>query len=285
MIICKLMGGLGNQMFQYATARYLAFPQKVHLDLSFLEKNTESTDVFTARAHELKIFENLYSSFVNPYYKKFIFSESPLLCVIKPKYQEINDNNISKFIHQGLKNIYLDGYFQNPSYFEEIKQELIQDFKFPQLHEAQENLANLIKTASNSVSLHIRRGDYLKPNLTDIHGVLNITYYKNAINYINQKIENPIFYIFSDDIEWCKQNFNFLQFEQHFISHTCAAWLDMYLMSICKHNIIANSSFSWWGALLNTYPDKIVIAPKNWFEDKALNEKAVHISPKNWIRL
>ena len=116
-----------------------------------------------------------------------------------------------------------------------------------------------IKT-TNSVSLHVRRGDYL--NLKNI-GVLDVDYYKQAVAYIRKNVEKPTFYIFSDDLDWCKKSLGFLD-DCIYVDRTETEIDDLKLMSCCQHNIIANSSFSWWGAWLNKNPKKTVIAPKSW---------------------
>ncbi|HOV15035.1 MAG TPA: alpha-1,2-fucosyltransferase, partial [Spirochaetota bacterium] len=145
------------------------------------------------------------------------------------------------------------------------------------------NISNQIKN-SNSVSIHVRRGDYVGNIKTlNFHGVCEIDYYIDAINSIKQKVQNPLFFIFSDDIEWCKNNIKdensiFIDFERD-------DYVDMYLMTVCKHNIIANSSFSYWAAYLNQNFDKIVIAPKKWFKDDNQNKRTEGLIPEKWIRI
>ncbi len=139
--------------------------------------------------------------------------------------------------------------------------------------------------STNAVSLHIRRGDYVKVKETnDFHGVCSIAYYETAIELITNKINDPVFYIFSDDMDWVKKNFNIRQ-NHVFVDANDAAtnYEDMRLMSLCKHNIIANSSFSWWGAWLNPSSSKTVIAPKKWMKDPSI--ETIDLIPGNWIRL
>ncbi len=135
------------------------------------------------------------------------------------------------------------------------------------------------KADEKAVAVHVRRGDYLKPAINAFHGLLPIKYYENARVKLETTIDNPNYYIFSDDIEWCKLNFKFRN--STFISDKGTAnWEDMCLMSLCKHNIIANSSYSWWSAWLNTNPDKIVIAPEQWFA-----KQTSEIVPEKWLKI
>lgn len=132
----------------------------------------------------------------------------------------------------------------------------------------------------NSVSIHFRRGDYIGNR---IHETDKTEYYKEALNIIQSKVENPVYFVFSDDINWIRENFK-TSFETHYIDFNDSEsnYEDLKLMSSCKHNIIANSSFSWWGAWLNSNPDKIVISPKKWFNDDMLNYEDV--IPQSWIQ-
>ena len=145
----------------------------------------------------------------------------------------------------------------------------------------------------NSVSIHIRRGDFTaNPEVAKVHGnICNLEYYERAMNFIEQKIDNPIFYIFTDDVEWVKIHFNNRSNliivsnsvkNQVEFGHKHNAHQEMYLMSLCNHNIIANSSFSWWAAWLNRNDNKIIIAPKKWFNDKKSDRDLI---PITWIRI
>jgi hypothetical protein len=180
-------------------------------------------------------------------------------------------------------NTYIEGYWQSERYFKDISQHIQTQFKFKQpLTNLNMELAQSIQL-QNSVSIHIRRGDYIsnKKNL-QIYNTCDINYYKNAINHILQRVSNPTFYVFSDDISWAK---SFLAaYPCVFIDHNKSknSYIDMQLMSMCKHNIIANSSFSWWGAWLNSYNRKIVIAPKKWFYKEISTEDLI---PKSWLKL
>jgi hypothetical protein len=285
-VIVRISGGLGNQMFQYAVAKSLSKNKKdiFKLDVSFYPKQT-------LRNYELNIFyieENIATDEENTllrgreglYYKILKKLKFPLKhpdTVIREKL----DLNIENKLPHSQENIYLDGVWQNETYFANIRDELIHDFT-PKIR-LSKNAKNYMKDikGKNSISLHVRRGDYVANNHTNsFHGVCDIEYYKNSIEYICNNVQSPIFYIFSDDIKWCEENFSFLK-DKIYVNKTKNAIEDLELMKNCHHNIIANSSFSWWGAWLNNFEKKIVITPKIWWV--AMPER--HIAPKEWIKL
>ena len=188
-------------------------------------------------------------------------------------------------VFQYYKNIYLDGYWQSELYFKDIRNEIIEDFliKAPFGERATMYLADI--QTSKSVSIHIRRGDYVSNTHTNnIHGVCDLNYYQIAINYMISNVENPKFYIFSDDITWCKIHFDHLD-NKIFVENTNNALEDLELMKSCQHNIIANSTFSWWGAWLNQNTKKIVIAPKRWFAEEKMEANSKNIVCESWVRV
>jgi len=292
MIISKLFGGLGNQLFQYALGRYLSILNntELKLDISLLKQTPENITYRTfeldkfhikatiatddeikriKREHLKGLIKSLYWRFQyqKPYYKQNYVKEAGFFF----------DKNI---LHCG-NNIYLDGYWQSPYYFEEIKPVLLQELipKNDLGDIAYQYLKQILN--SNSVSLHIRRGDYItNPKNKEIYLEINNNYYKQAISFMNNKIDTPTYFVFSDDLHWIKENLNiensvFIDIERPVDS--------LYLMSKCKHNIITNSTFSWWGAWLNNNPEKIVVTPKEWFVTERL--KTNDLLPKNWIKI
>lgn len=152
---------------------------------------------------------------------------------------------------------------------------------FPKLDPYNLELAKLI-TAKESVSLHIRRGDYLTAENSIFQNICTPTYYKNAVSYMNSNVVNPYYFIFSNDIEWCKNNLNLDNITFVDWNIGVNSYKDMQLMSLCKHNIIANSSFSWWGAWLNNNPNKVVCVPKRWYNNKAT---VYGECPDSWVRI
>lgn len=295
--IVKFNGGLGNQMFQYAFSYALSkhLNVKVLLDFWWFEAVKTHKNV-TPRKFELDAFNIEYE----------VATDKDLGIVVKEDkrsvWQKISGDIFKVKKHESLKNIFLektpffdkslfvnpkyyyyDGYFQNEKYFKTCRKDLLKIFCLKQELDVKnqqilENVKNL-----NSVSIHVRRGDYVTLECAkNYHGVCPLEYYEKAIKYIAKQVQNPHFFLFSDDIEWVAKNlkidypFTVVNFNQG------QGWLDLELMKNCKHNIIANSSFSWWGAWLNENPNKIVVAPKNWTAQK---NKKCDIIPKKWIKL
>ncbi|MGJ0363448.1 alpha-1,2-fucosyltransferase [Aliarcobacter cryaerophilus] len=290
MIITKITGGLGNQMFQYAVAKAIAKKRQdeFKLDKYFYPKQT-------LRKYELNQFNLEEKIATNDEVIKLAGNENFWFKVkrkigLNPKRPKsyFEEKEIAKFheeVFEYQDNIYLDGYWQNEEYFKDIRDEILKDFTLRSdiSNEAKKYL-EYIKNLQ-SVSLHVRRGDYVQNSHTNsVHGTCNLKYYQKAIKKIEQNIENPIFYIFSDDIVWCKENFEFLE-NKVFVDDTENAFDDLELMKNCKHNIIANSSFSWWGAWLNQNENKIVIAPKRWFADDKLESQSKDIICESWVRI
>ena len=179
---------------------------------------------------------------------------------------------------------YLYGYWQSERYFKAFEAIIRQDFIFREPLQEQNAELALDMATKQAVSLHIRRGDYVSDSKNhNIMSVCDLEYYRLAINYIATQVEQPVFYLFSDDMAWVKQSLP-MEFPCVYVEHNSGAesYKDMQLMSLCRHHIIANSSFSWWGAWLNAKPEKIVIAPKHWFRNG--NDDA-DLIPDEWIRL
>ncbi|MFH1677734.1 MAG: alpha-1,2-fucosyltransferase [Patescibacteria group bacterium] len=299
MVIIKLMGGLGNQMFQYAMGRQVAKQNNIELKL-----DTSSFKIInnnTPRHYSLNVF-NIKENFINQYGIKKIAKHSNLINKIISKIYylrqkfslikiKINQNYITEkafnFDPEILKlkdDIYLDGYWQSEKYFKDIEDIIRKEFTLKNVFsEEAEKIAEEI-TAVNSVSLHIRRGDYINNEKTQkYHGSCSLNYYYQAVKKISRKINNPVFFIFSDDIEWVKNNLK-LKYPIKFVSgYNIKNYEELILMSKCKHNIIANSSFSWWGAWLNNNLNKIVVAPKKWFNDLSININ--NLIPESWTKI
>lgn len=188
----------------------------------------------------------------------------------------------------GIKHVpndcYLVGYWQSEKYFSESASQIRADFTFRQsLEDQNEKLTQQIISV-NAVSLHVRRGDYAtNPQTTATHGLCTLDYYRHSIQYIAERVQQPNFFIFSDDISWVRDNLNFPHQSQYVdCNQGKESYNDMRLMSMCNHHIIANSSFSWWGAWLNPKRDKIVVAPKNWFANQT---DASDLLSQNWVKL
>lgn len=284
MIIVKLKGGLGNQMFQYAAGRQLSIIHKspLKLDLSFLQG--EATD-YTKREYELDKF-NITAEIATPEEVEQLKKKSWKKLFRKTKIRE-RIFGVFKTKLRGSKNCYLNGYWQSEDYFDKIPNIIRDDFTFIEpltdnyFLELQEQI-----TKSNSVSIHFRRGDYvtdLKTNKT--FGVCSIDYYQKAVEFLSKRVSNLRIFAFSEDIEWVKSNFNthhpivFVEKSDENL-HS-----DFRLMSMCKHNIIANSSYSWWAAWLNSNEEKIVVAPQKWYENKRKQYQSADRVPESWVKL
>ena len=280
MIITKIKGGLGNQLFQYATGRAVASHHKLplKLDLTWFETNKLHNGY---RLDQLAIQAEIATE--NEIIKlkgenNILFSALRKVGLFKRK-SYFKEKRSSYFDGGVFKNkfLYLNGYWQNELYFSNIRKLLLGELSpinsMNNLGYAY--LENIEK--SNSVSLHVRRGDYL--NSKNI-GVLGVDYYTKAIDYIRQNVENPTFYIFSDDLEWCKDSLGFLD-NCIYVDRTQTEIEDLKLMSFCRHNIIANSSFSWWGAWLNQNPNKTVVAPKGWIIN---DPDSSNVIPSDWVK-
>ena len=266
------MGGLGNQMFQYAIALSLSkkFNVPFSVDLSYLMRR-DFGEIFVYRDYDLDVFD------INP---NFEFSDIDLEIVESFfEYDKDLENQISSNLD---KNILLKGQWQTPIYFDEdIVREHFQ-FKNP-VEKSDIYTYNLLHriSNSNSVMINVRRTDYLN---TDFHGVFGLEYIQNAVSVICEKVENPEYFIFSDDVEWCQNNIklpNMTIVSHRFKGNKFSYYLQ--LMINCKHFIIPNSSFAWWSAWLNKYTEKIVIAPKRWFNRDEINTS--DLIPDSWIRI
>jgi Glycosyl transferase family 11 len=289
----SVYGGLGNQMFQYAFCTALNKKgKKARLSFStylfFYHHN--GFNLATAFKLKLPFPFNLLSYFLlngEALYKNKIaagFCRRTINWYQKNIYKTYNEKKEFEYdaaVFQQHSCIF-NGTWQAEHYFKDIEQTVQQQFVFKVPADA-ENATVIEKIKScNAVSLHIRRGDYLTSHWGKSLAVIKDTsYYINAMEYIKQHTTNPHYFIFSDDMQWVKEN---LQIPDcTYIGHNSGknSYVDMYLMSLCKHNIIANSTFSWWGAWLNKHLDKIVIMPEKWMNDNACNG----IFPEEWIKL
>jgi len=281
MIVVKLRGGLGNQMFQYAIGRNLALKNNTKLKLDVTELGQDKL-----RDYELDIF-NISGSIASRLEMMFIrkCSRGIISRILGPHcfYIQQKDRYFDASILGKKGNIYLDGYWQSENYFKDIRNIIIKDFTI-RCDPDKRNKSMLEKIEnSNSVCIHVRRRDYISNKKTsEVHGTCSLEYYHNAVKIIEKKVSNPTFFVFSDDLQWTKVNLK-LKHPTYYvcINNTEKGYEDLRLMSNCKHFIVANSSFSWWGAWLSNNSDKIICAPKRWF----VSENEGDIIPKSWIRV
>ena len=287
-------GGLGNVMFIYALV--CAYRQKGIKSFLFvsdvnLEHNGyELENVFpnTSQWRGLNIMQrgyyNIMQKLRNIHYKKHHFPHKLLFFPFsKLRYFKEPVTYFPRVFEKPDKNEYLIGLFQSYKYFECCKDTIYKEFQFAEdlLSEATRKTADLMHK-SNSVSIHVRRGDYMNGYYYNMLGkVCDINYYQRAITEIKKRVPNPQFFIFSDDKDYVAQNLLIENAVYVDFNLGINSWQDMYLMTQCNHHIIANSTFSWWGAWLNKHTDKIVIAPSRWFSFMEHDE----IIPPEWIRI
>jgi hypothetical protein len=297
MIRVILSGGLGNQMFQYAAGRSLAIlhSTKLVLDLSNLKLTSSKV---TKRGFELENFKIVAE--VDQGKNSFIVNlldKTPLFLnrlVNKNIIYKEKDQNFDKDMLLQSDNTCISGYWQSHKYFNSIKSQLIDEFQpiAPLSYESQKVMHAI--ESSNSVAVHIRRSDYISNRkASSFHGVLALSYYFNAMNLIKHKYNDANYFIFSDDYEWCNNNFknnykniNIIDANKHGEKRD---WEDLILMSKCNHHVIANSTFSWWPAWLADFHEgnhnHVVIAPKNWFNDSDAKFNTLDRFPAHWILL
>lgn len=291
MIITKLIGGLGNQMFQYAIARNLAEKNGDILKLDIFEFDTYPDRTYSL--YPFNIQNNIASlKEVNRFgvrhlqvWKKVIHKMLFNLEIGKKGYIKEKKFGFDPAILQLSGDIYLDGFWQSEKYFKDIENIIRKEFTFnSNISNSHSDLQEKIE-CSNSIGIHFRRGDYaFKSSASIKFGICSNAYYQKAINSIVAVIKNPLFIVFSDDAKWVKNNF-IIKHPNIFISDVIpnnSDWNELMLMSYCKHNIISNSSFSWWAAWLNKNKKKIVIAPSPWFN---INRSESDLIPGNWFKL
>lgn len=284
MIIVKVEGGLGNQLFQYAIGRNLALKNKTELglDLTYYKKSSfreYQLNHFNIQAKEVKSSYIKYIDWLNSknlFKRKLyhIFFSQYSLAYYKEKHFGYDEE-----VLECLNNTYLEGFWQSEKYFKEIKNELAKILIFDDEFSLKfiEYINDIKK--HESVAIHIRRGDYLT---NKNHFILDLDYYKKAIIHFKNNLINPKFYIFSDDIEWCRLNLK-IDFPNQFVFGNDSR-RDLQLMSLCDHFIIANSTFSWWGAYLGKNESKKIICPSTWFP-KSSNKQIEDLLMNDWIKI
>jgi hypothetical protein len=278
-------------MFQYAAGRALALSKKTAFQLdisgfaSYGLRRYELQRIFRCPveiAAESDVCEIL-GWYASPTIQKIVTRlKIPILrsrkIVIEPYFYYWPG------INKAPQDCYLVGYWQSEKYFRDVAPGIRMDFTFKTpMSDRNVEVASQIARVS-AVSLHVRRGDYANNPITNsTHGLCSLNYYRTAIRHVAERIERPHFFIFSDDMAWVKDQLE-MDFPCEYVEHNQGdeSYNDMRLMSLCQHHIIANSSFSWWGAWLNPNPDKIVIAPKKWF---ANDNNVEDLFPQGWVTL
>lgn len=293
MLIVKLQGGLGNQMFQYAFARILAKKNgtTLKIDKSFFDL-TEKIQGHTPRDFELDIFNE---SFLQASPSDILLFHK--LSTINKIKRELGLNFPKVYLEPSLSfhqkclsiktPVYLKGYFQSYKYLLGQENFIKKLFSFPidTFDPVNKKILDDIKSTT-TISIHVRRGDYVDDKQTQqFHGNCGLDYYLDAIALLAYRNKDFTLVFFSDDSDWIKKQLKDLPYPKIVVDHNIGedSWKDMALMSLCSHNVIANSSFSWWAAWLNKNLEKTVIAPKNWFASPEINTN--DLIPSQWIRL
>ena len=292
MVIVQLVGGLGNQFFQYATGRAVA-----HRNRTPLKLDISAFDQDPLRSYRLHHF-NIVESIATPdevahltkrgsgIWKRI--SRRVERYLLPPYRRSVFAQRFDHFDPDILRlrgNVYLIGYWQSEKYFKDIAHIIRQDFTFRHTPDTENQKLARIIANTNSVSLHIRRGDYVSNPITyQYHGVCSLDYYRAAVARLTQTVKRPHFFVFSDDMEWAQQNLK-PDYPVTYVTHNGVErdYEDLRLMSQCKHHIIANSAFSWWGAWLCTRPGKLVIAPRKWFNKADCDTS--DLIPASWSRV
>lgn len=285
MHIVRIQGGLGNQMFQYALyykfqnmgydtyADLYAYRQTKYKERSY-QLPIWNINLRRANKKDIKKLAGNQNSYINDLWLKYVGRRN--------YYKEKEVNKFKREIFS-LEEGYFDGYWQSEKYFKNIETEIKEQYILREdLKEQVEKsrIVDDISQAENSVSIHVRLGDYLLNNEM-YGGICTPQYYSVAMNYIRERVSNPTFYLFSDNIEMAKQMIIGENVKCVIEGGDSKGYVDMILMSMCKHHIIANSSFSWWGAWLSKYVDGITIAPSKWIN----KEPAMDIVPDSWIKI
>lgn len=288
MIIARLDGGLGNQMFQYAAGRSLSLYHRVplYLDTTILEK--DPAGAYTARTYALDCFkiealkttEEQLAHFSEPssrlsraigrifpsLRKKLSFSE-PGFCFYQSFFRLPADT-------------LLIGFWQSEKYFKSFDKQIRSELSLKNSCPPEIKIMEELIQSLYSVSLHVRRGDYVSlTEANEFHGLCSLKYYERAHAIFQAENQDSHFFIFSDDLEWCRQNLGALK-NVHLVSHPFGAEWDLYLMTRCQSHVIANSSFSWWGAWLCDYPRKRVLVPEHWFRN--IKTASLDVAADGW---
>lgn len=280
MIIVKVWGGIGNQLFQYVFGQYLRYKysQEVYYDNnSFITTDKLRKPELYAVDGKMK-YDNSFSFSKTRGVKNRILR---FMFQLHPKHNYIAENSSIPENYKAGHVYFFQGYWQDIKFYEWLQANvpsfIIRSQKWSiELAE----IRNQIESSENSVSIHVRRGDYFKPENVKTYGVCDATYFENGLKIIAEKVPNAKLFIFSDDLQWVKDNLQMPEDALLVPNYDVSQFAYIELMSLCKHHIISNSSFSWWGAVLNRLNDSIIISPKKW---KLTTDKTIAL--ESWIKI
>lgn len=288
MVISVLAGGLGNQLFQYAFGFRLArqLQTELRLERHLLESRTLARlRHFTPRQYELDTF--VMAQRAASRYDVVRFLSRTLLPGQQAVLLRDADPDSLKNLNDQTQDALCFGYWQSEDYFKPAAEVLRQQLVFRQRpSNSTLTVAEAVRSCRNATFVHIRRGDYVVNTIANQHhGVCGVEYYHRSIEYLRERVSDPDFFVFSDDLPWVKRQLGDVIGPATYVDGNAGpdSWQDMYLMQYCRHAIVANSSFSWWGAWLNPEPNRIVVAPQHWFAADKSGYPA--IVPSHWITL
>jgi tellurite resistance-related uncharacterized protein len=284
-------GGLGNQLFEYACGRALALRGGGELVIDPWECRAGRSRPlelhhFNIKARSTTAWENALCRLVDSQRleipRKMLQALAPGLL---PTVVRQREHGFDPAIFNVKGSLFLDGWWQSELYFRDYRDQIISDLNFRELPDDQNRQSLEQIRGGEAVCIHVRRGDYVSdPYILKNIGVCGLEYYRAAIETMAQRVKSPTYFIFSDDPQWTRENLPVPE-PRVFISHNCGTkdWEDLRLLSACRHFIIANSTFSWWGAWLSAHPGKAVIAPSRWFAKPELSAR--DLIPESWIRI
>jgi hypothetical protein len=292
MVIVRLNGGVGNQMFQYAMGRTVAHRRRTSVRFDFRSLDGNARRCYSLGAWNVEAapasMRDLLSVRIASCLERILMRGRPYYAR-----HTVCEQSFS-FDPDALNapgNCLLMGYWQSEKYFKEIEPILRHEFTLRMEPSAKSQEVARAIQASNSTFLHIRRGDYAAdPMINKVHGTCSMRYYEDAVNYIGRAMHDPHLFVFSDEPRWVREHLK-LPFPMTVVDHNHPGNAqspgreheDLWLMTLCRHAILANSSFSWWGAWLNPERNRIVIAPERWF--RSPNNDTRDLIPDNWIRM
>lgn len=284
MIIVRLNGGLGNQMFQYAMGRATSVRNNLQLKLDIVTGIAPGDTTRPYALGHFHIVEDIASREEIESLKYPLGFFSRIMRFIRIKIlRQFHEGFNPQALHIADKT-YLDGFWQSWKYFDDVADIIRKDFTLKNpLSDRAKKIVDVMQQV-NAVSVHVRRGDYVaNPTTHAYHGTCSPEYYQQAIAHMRAHSAHPVFFVFSDDIAWVKEHIPFGNDKVFYVSdYKLLDYEELMLMASCKHHIIANSSFSWWGAWLNRNEEKMVIAPKKWF---AKGNDPKDLIPPSWIRM
>ena len=290
MIIVELNGGLGNQLFQYAIGRQLSLYKNVPLGLDITAFDTDPNrtyrlDNFKIRATiatDSEIHRTKYHKLLPPTLSSHLDRVLPI--PLRSLWREKKTSTYDPDVTRLSSHVYLSGYWQTPLYHQPNEQKIREEVQVCHSPNAQNQKMLDQISAHESVSLHIRRGDYVSnPLASAFLGALDLSYYRRAIQFMKERLSHLHFFVFSDDVEWVQEKL-IIDTPATYVAHNGREqdYEDLRLMSHCKHHIIANSSFSWWGAWLASHPNQQVVAPQKWYRQ---GRDTSQLIPPTWTRI